>query len=160
MKTLGEFVQRLQIDAAFEKQAQAFDNGDELMAFIKREGYDFTLDQLANEFKHGANLPTEAGGLTPAPADVSASTPPRPGDAAFPRKPEAFPHGEKSTGLLKSGSGNFTREQPGERLQKPKGEMPPPGPEEESPGGFSRGGGGRHRGFSPQRLKSISVEDP
>jgi len=67
MKTLGEFVQRLQVDPAFEKQAQAFDNGDELLAFITREGYDFTLDQLAQEFKHGANLPTEVGGLTPPP---------------------------------------------------------------------------------------------
>ena len=36
MKTLGEFIQRLQADPAFEKQAQAFDNGDELMAFVKR----------------------------------------------------------------------------------------------------------------------------
>ena len=160
MKTLGEFVQRLQVDPAFEKQAQAFDNGDELLAFIRREGYDFTLDQLAYEFKHEANLPTEAGGLTPPPADVSASTPPGPDDAACPSKPEAFPHGDQSPALLKRGSGNFTREQPGERFQQPQGEMAPPGPEEESPGGVLRGGGGRHRGFSPQRLKSIAVEDP
>ena len=156
MKTLEEFIQRLQDDAAFEKQAQAFDNGDDLMAFVKSEGYDFTLEQLMSEFKQGAKLPAEAGGMAPAPTDVSASTPPRPDDAEFPRQPEAFPNGERGTALLKSGNDDFTREQPGERLQQPQGAMPPPEPEEESPGGLFRGGGGRHRGFSPQRLKSIS----
>ena len=37
MKTLEEFIQRLQDDAAFEKQAQSFNQGDDLMAFVKRE---------------------------------------------------------------------------------------------------------------------------
>jgi predicted ribosomally synthesized peptide with nif11-like leader len=157
MKTLGEFVRRLQVDAAFEKQAQAFDNGDELMAFIKSAGYDFTLDQLADEFKQGANLPTEEERPTPAPPAVSASTPSGPDGAAFLKQPEGFPQGEKS---LRSTSANFSRAQSGERLQTPTGEMPPPGPEEESPGGVSRSGGGRHRGFSPQRLRSLPVEDP
>jgi len=160
MKTLEEFIQRLQDDPAFEKKAQAFDNGDELMAFVKREGYDFNLEQLTREFKHRAKLPTEAGGMAPAPTDVRASTPPRPVDAAFPRKPEAIPNSEQSTALPESGSGDFTPEHPMEGVQKPKGEMPPREPEEELPGGLFRGGGGRHRGFSPQRLKSISVEDP
>jgi predicted ribosomally synthesized peptide with nif11-like leader len=160
MKTLREFIQRLQDDPAFEKKAQAFDNGDELMAFVKREGYDFNLEQLTSEFKHRAKLPTEAGGIAPAPTDVRASTPPRPVDAAFPRKPEAIPTSEQSTALPKSGSGDFTREQPGVGLQKPMGEMPPQGTAEKSPGELPRVGGGRHRGFSPQRLKSISVEDP
>ena len=163
MKTLGEFIQRLQDDAAFEKRAQAFDNGEELMAFVKREGYDFTLEQLTIEFKQGAKLRREAGETAPAPRDAGASTGRMQKDAAFPRKPEAFPNGKngkKSTALLKSGSHDFTREQPGKGLQKPKGEMPPQEPEEELPGGLLRGGGGRHRGFSPQRLKSISGEEP
>ena len=159
MKTLREFIQRLQDDAAFEKKAQAFDNGDDLMAFVKREGYDFTLEQLTNEFKHRAKLPAEAGGIAPAPTDARASTPPRPGDAAFSRKPEAIPPSEQSMGLPESGSGDFTREQPGGGFQKPMGEMPPQGTAEKSPGELPRVGGGRHRGFSPQRLKSISVED-
>jgi len=160
MKTLGEFIQRLQDDAAFEKKAQAFDNGNGLMAFVKREGYDFTLEQLTSEFKHRAKSPTEAGGMAPAPTDVGASTPPRPDDAAFPRKPEAIPPSEPSIALPKSGSSDFTREQPGVGLQKPMGEMPPQGTAEKSPGELPRVGGGRHRGFSPQRLKSISGEDP
>jgi len=161
MKTLSEFIQRLQDDAAFEKQAQAFDHGDDLMAFAKREGYDFTLEQLMNEFGQGEKLSAETGGLapTPAPADASASDPPRPDKAEFLGKPEAFSGSEKGTALLKRGSDEFTREQALERLPPPKEAMPPPGPEEESAAGLFRGGGGRHRGFSAQRLKSISGED-
>ena len=101
MKTLREFIQRLQDDAAFEKKAQAFDNGDDLMAFVKREGYDFTLEQLTNEFKHRAKLPAEAGGIAPAPTDARASTPPRPDDAAFSRKPEAIPLASKVWAYLR-----------------------------------------------------------
>jgi len=160
MKTLREFIQRLQDDAAFEKKAQAFVTGDELMAFVKREGYDFTLEQLTSEFKHRAKLPTEAGGMAPAPTDVRASTPPRPVDTAFPRKPEAIPPSGPRTALPKGGSSDFTREQPGAGLQKSMDGMPPRGTAEKSPGVLPRVGGGRHRGFSPQRLKSISVEDP
>jgi predicted ribosomally synthesized peptide with nif11-like leader len=154
MKTIKEFIQRLQNDPAFEKQAQAFDNGDELMAFVKGEGYDFTLEQLASEFKQGAELPPDAGGMAPAPGDLSASTPPSPDDPEFSRKPDAFPQRETSSALPESGSNDFTREQPQEGLQNP------PGPAEKSPIDLFRGGGGRHRGVSPQRLKSISEEDP
>jgi len=159
MKPLSEFIQRLQDDPAFEKMAQAFDNGDELMAFVKREGYDFTLEQLTSEFKQRAKSPTEAGEMAPAPTDVRASTPPMPVDTAFPRKPEAIPPREQSSELPKSGSGDFTREEPGVGFQEPTGEMPFRGTAEKSPGEWPRVGGGRHRGFSPQRLKSIAGED-
>ena len=123
MKTLEEFIQRLQDDAAFEKRAQAFDNGEDLMAFVKSEGYDFTLEQLTIEFKQRAKLRTEAGEMAPAPRDAGASTGQRPEDAEFPRKPEAFPNGETSTALPESGSHDFTRGQPSEGLQTP-GEIP------------------------------------
>jgi predicted ribosomally synthesized peptide with nif11-like leader len=159
MKTLEEFIQRLQNDAAFEKQAQAFDHGDDLMAFVKREGYDFTLEQLMSEFKAGEKLPAKPGGLAPAPADVSAPSPPRPIGAEFPRKPEAVSSGERGTGLFKPRNDGVTREQPSERLPQPKAAMPPE-PEAEPGAGLFRSSGGRHRGFSPQRLKSISQEDP
>ena len=66
MKTLEEFIQRLQDDAAFEKQAQSFNHGDDLMAFVKREGYDFTLEQLMSEFGPGEKLSAETGGMPPA----------------------------------------------------------------------------------------------
>ena len=71
MKTVAEFIQRLQDDPAFEKQAQAFEHGDELIAFVKRQGYDFTLEQLMSEFEREEKLAAETGGLAPAPADAS-----------------------------------------------------------------------------------------
>jgi predicted ribosomally synthesized peptide with nif11-like leader len=52
MKTMEEFIQRLQNDPEFEQKAQAYENSDEFMEFVKSEGYDFTLDQLLDEFKH------------------------------------------------------------------------------------------------------------
>ena len=73
MKTLGEFLQRLENDSLFEKQAQAFNNGDELMAFVESEGYDFTLEELTSAFKQKAQLPPETEDTAPAPPDVSAS---------------------------------------------------------------------------------------
>ena len=160
MKTLEEFIQRLQNDAAFEKQAQSFNRGDELMAFVKREGYDFTLEQLMREFKPEGKLPEETTGMAPAPADMGASTPPRPDESEFPRKPEALSSGERGTDLPKRGNDDFTREPPLERLAQPKGAMPPPEPEEGPRAALFRGGGGRHRGFSAQRLKPISEEEP
>jgi len=52
MRSVGEFIQRLQNDPEFEQRAQAYENSDEFMEFVKAEGYDFTLDQLLDEFKH------------------------------------------------------------------------------------------------------------
>ena len=160
MKTLEEFIRRLQDDAAFETQAQSFNHGDDLMAFVKREGYDFTLEQLMSEFEPGEELPAETTGLAPAPADMSASTPPRPDEAEFPRKPEALSSPERGTALPERGNDDFIREPPLERLPQPKEAMPPPEPHEESRAGLFRGSGGRHRGFSSQRLKPISEEEP
>lgn len=159
MKTLGEFIQRLQDDPAFEQRAQTFVEADELLAFVQREGYDFTLEQLANAFKNQAKLPAEAGAMAPAPTDVRASAPPGTVDAALPRMPEAFPPREQRAALPKTGNRDFIHEPPEVGLQEPKGEMPSQETSEKSPGELLRGGGGRHRGFSPQRLKSISVDD-
>ena len=159
MKTLEEFIQRLQDDTAFEKQAQTFATGDALMAFVKREGYDFTLDQLTQEFTYQAQSPTQAGGLNPAPTSARGSIPPRPDDAAFAINPQDLPNADKGTALHKRGSNDFSLEQPGEGLQKTKGETAPQEPPEKSPGELSRAGGGRHRGFSPERLKSILEEE-
>jgi predicted ribosomally synthesized peptide with nif11-like leader len=160
MKTLEEFIQRLQDDAAFEKQAHAFDHGDDLMAFVKRQGYDFTLEQLMNELEPEEKLPVETGGLAPAPAHVSPSPPPGPDEAEFPRQPEVFSSPERGTDLPKRGNDNVTREPPLERVLQPKAAMPPPEAEEEPRAGLFKCGGGRHRGFSPERLKSTSEKEP
>jgi len=82
------------------------------MAFVKREGYDFTLEQLMREFEPGEKLPAETGGMAPAPVDMSASTPPRPNEAEFPRKPEALSSGERGTDLPKRGNDDFTGNNP------------------------------------------------
>jgi predicted ribosomally synthesized peptide with nif11-like leader len=159
MKTLEEFIQRLQNDAAFEKQAYAFDHGDDLMAFLKREGYDFTLEQLMHALQPAEKLPAETGGTTPTPADISPYLPPGPDEAKFPRKPETLSSRERGTGIVGRGNGGFTGEPPVDRLPQPKGAMPLPVPEEEPRTGLFKGSGGRHRGFSSPKLKSISEED-
>jgi len=161
MKTLEEFIQRLQDDAAFEKQAYAFDHSDDLMAFAKREGYDFTLEQLMGEFEPGDKSAAETGDLAPAP--VSASPPPIPEEGEFPRQSEALSSPERGVGLLKREHSNFTREPTAEKSQQPTEARPrlePLEPEEEPRAGLFKAGGGRHRGFSPQRLKSTSEEEP
>ena len=110
MKTLAEFIQRLQDDAAFEKQAHAFDHGDDLMAFVKREGYDFTLEQLMNELEPEEKLPAETAAWRRPPADISPSPPPGPDEAEFPRQPEALSSEESGTALPERGIDDFTRE--------------------------------------------------
>jgi predicted ribosomally synthesized peptide with nif11-like leader len=219
MKTLEEFIQRLQDDPAFEKQAHAFDQGDDLIAFVKREGYDFTLEQLMREFERAEKSPAETGGLAPPRPDVSPSPPPRPDEAEFPRQPETLSSEESAASLLETGNDDFTREQAMERVPQPNESMPPrpdvspsppsrpdeaeslrqaegfsseesgknlpkkgiddftrepplarvPQPKEAVPpaeaeseprAGLFRGSGGRHRGFSLQRLRSTSEEKP
>jgi predicted ribosomally synthesized peptide with nif11-like leader len=156
MKTLGEFIQRLQVDAAFEKQAQAFDNGDELMAFVRGEGYDFTLDQLTDEFQREAQLRAEAGDEAPAPKDESASSPPGPEDPEISTQPEVSPNRAENAALGEGENRDSAPGPPEQKAQEPPTALPPPGP---TPAGLFRGGGGRHRGFSPERLKSGAVEE-
>jgi predicted ribosomally synthesized peptide with nif11-like leader len=150
MQTLEEFIQRLQDDAAFEQQAQAFVTGEELMAFVQREGYDFTLEQLMEKFQPEAKSPAVAGATAPAPLGAGTSTP---------EKPEGFSPGAIVIAGPESDRRDFTRQQSGEEVQNPAGAMLPPGPEEKTPVEWSRGGGGRHRGFPLQRLKSIVDEE-
>ena len=159
MKTLVEFIQRLQNDAAFEKQAQSYNYGDDLIAFVKREGYDFTLEQLMGEFDRAEKSPAETGGLAPPPAYVSPSPPPRSDETEFLRQPETLSSQEGGTDLPKEGNNDFTRKQILERVPRPQEAMPLPEAEEEPRAGLFGGGGGRHRGFSPERLKSTSEEE-
>ncbi len=141
MKTLKEFIQRLQDDAAFEERAHAFVTDDELMAFVKSEGYDFTLEELTDELQPVAATRPAAVDLTPA-TDEEAAT-----------KAVEFAGGREA--LSRSESRDFTKEDPSRGLPKPQGE-----PKERSLGELFRLGGGRHRGFSPQRLKSVTGEEP
>jgi hypothetical protein len=159
MKTLGEFLQRLEDDPLFEKDAQAYNNGDELMAFVEREGYDFTLEQLTTAFKQRANMPPAADDAAPAPPDVSAPAPSKPEVTTSPGSPAACPHGETSPASLHQGGEDVPREQSGQESHQLSEVIPPAHLEEKATGGLFRGGGGRHRGFSFQRLKGVSEED-
>lgn len=159
MKTLEEFIQRLQDDPAFEKQARAFEHSDDLIAFVKREGYDFTLEELMSEFERAEKSPGKTGDPAPPPADVSPSPAPRPDGAGFPQQPETLFSTESATDLPKAGNNDFTPKPPLERVPQPMAAMPPPVAEEEPRAGLFKGGGGRHRGFSPERLKSASEEE-
>jgi predicted ribosomally synthesized peptide with nif11-like leader len=159
MKTLEEFIQRLQDDPAFEKQAQAFDRSDDLIAFIKHQGYDFTLEQLTSEFARREQLPAETRAPAPPPADVAPSPPPRPDEPEVPRQPEARSSPESATPRLETGNDDCTPEPPMGRLPQPMESIPALEMEDEPRPGLFRGGGGRHRGFSPQRLKSTSEEE-
>ena len=152
MKTLGEFLQRLEDDSLFEKKAQAYNNGDELMAFVESEGYDFTLEQLTNAFKQRANLPPQAEVTAPAPPDVSASTPPRPEVTAFPVSPAALPQGETSAASPKNRSANFPREQRGRSYRNYRGNFPE-GPGGKVTGGLFKGWRGQTPGVFPREIK-------
>ena len=159
MKTLGEFIQRLQDDAAFEEKAQAFENGDDLMAFVKREGYDFTLEQLTTEFKQRAELASESDDAALAPPDVSTPTPPGPEVTEVPEDSPAIPQGETLAASPENGLADLPRVHSRQELQELQGGIHPKDLEEKSTGGLFGRGGGRHRGFSAQRLKSVSGED-
>ncbi len=158
MKTLGEFLQRLEDDSAFEKKAQAYNNGDDLMAFVESEGYDFTLDQLTSAFKERADLPPQAPVTAPAPPEVSTTTPPGAEVTTFPLSPAAFPQDATSAVSPKNGSAQCPLE-PARRELQGLTEAIPPKDLEENSGGIFKGGGGRHRGVSLQRLKSVAGED-
>jgi predicted ribosomally synthesized peptide with nif11-like leader len=158
MKTLGEFLQRLEDDPAFEDKAQAFIDGDELMAFVRSEGYDFTLEQLTDAFKQKANLPPEADVRAPAPPEVSAASPPGAEATTLPKNPATLPGGESGEASPISGSADFPREPSGLELPELPRAIPPKSLAEKS-GALFKGGGGRHRGFSPERIKNVAGED-
>ena len=159
MKTLGEFLQRLENDSLFEKQAQAFNNGDDLMAFVESEGYDFTLEELTSAFKQKAQLPPETGDTAPATPGRQRLRPSWGGGYGDSRKSGSpTPQRNKyrltesgeprlAPGAIKAGGAGTT------------GRNSPKGPGGKSTAGLFRGGGGRHRGFSPERLKCVLGED-
>jgi predicted ribosomally synthesized peptide with nif11-like leader len=64
---MKEFIQRLQNDPEFEQKAQTFENSDEFVEFVKSEGYDFTLDQLLDEFKNEQQAAAQPVEEPPAP---------------------------------------------------------------------------------------------
>ncbi len=142
MKTLKEFIQRLQDDTAFEDKARAFVSDDELMAFVRSEGYDFTLEELAAELQ----VAPRAAVVDPAPLTEK---------AAAGMKPEAGPSAGAPEALPKREDPDFAWDDPPPGLGKPRREISQADPRETASGELFRVGGGRHRGFSPRRLQAV-----
>jgi hypothetical protein len=77
MKTGFEFIQRIQEDAEFRRQVNACPEGEERLAFLKSEGYDFSpFIQILNNLSSGKQ---STGGLGPPGASAS----PRQGASGF-----------------------------------------------------------------------------
>ena len=54
MKTGFEFIQRIQEDAEFRRKVNACSKGEERLAFLKKEGYDFSpFIQILNNLSSG-----------------------------------------------------------------------------------------------------------
>jgi len=77
MKTGFEFIQRIQEDAEFRRQVNACSEGEERLAFLKKEGYDFSpFIEILNNLSSGKQSSVELG-----PRGESAS--PRQGASGF-----------------------------------------------------------------------------
>jgi predicted ribosomally synthesized peptide with nif11-like leader len=132
MKTVEEFIQRLQKDPDFEEQAQAYENSDEFMDFVKSSGYDFTLEQLLNKFKSEENVTNRP----PEPPPVTAKTVEEfiqrlQEDPEFEHKVQSFENDVAFMEFVKNERYDFTLEQltdgfkQGKELLKPQPDRPP-----------------------------------
>lgn len=115
MKTVDEFIHRLQNDPEFEQRAQSYDNSDDFMEFIKGEGYDFTLDQLLDEFNNGQltidQKKDEAEELPPHRKTVEDFIRRLHDDREFEHKARAFEDDEAFLEFIKSEGYDFTLDQ-------------------------------------------------
>lgn len=126
MKTVEEFIQRLQKDPEFEQKAQAYENSDDFMGFVKSEGYDFTLDQLLSEFKQeppAANQPEETLECGKTVEDFIQRLQNEP---EFEQKARAFENHDDFLKFLKAEGYNFTMDQLAEGFKHGMGSLDPP----------------------------------
>jgi predicted ribosomally synthesized peptide with nif11-like leader len=126
MKTVEEFIQRLQEDSKFEQGAQAFENDDAFMAFVKNEGYDFTLDQLLDKFRQEDEVTDQP--LTP--AAVSAKTVEEfiqrlQEDSKFEQEAQAFENDDAFMAFVKNEGYDFTLDQLTDKFNQGKGLLAP-----------------------------------
>jgi predicted ribosomally synthesized peptide with nif11-like leader len=108
MKTVNEFTQRLQHDPEFERKAQAFENNEDFMAFVKAEGYDFTLNQLLEELDRKPQLDAEVD--APPQKTVEEFIQRLQDDPEFEQKAQAFENNEDFLAFVKSEGYNFSLE--------------------------------------------------
>jgi predicted ribosomally synthesized peptide with nif11-like leader len=132
MKTVEAFIQRLHNDPEFELQAQAYENSDEFMNFVKSAGYDFTLDQLLDKVKHEEKVTHQPAQPPPVTAKSVEAFIQRLQDAPeFERQAHAFENDAAFMEFVKSEGYDFTLEQlteginQGKGLLEPQAEVPP-----------------------------------
>jgi len=127
MKTVKEFIQRLQNDPEFEQMVEPYENSDEFMEFVKGQGYDFTLDQLLNEIKpepQATDLPVEE---PPAPRKTVEEFIQRlQDDPEFELTARAFENNDDFLKFVKSGGYDFTLDQLTDGLKRGNESLNPP----------------------------------
>lgn len=127
MKTMEEFIQRLQNDLDFEQMAQAYENSDEFMEFVKGEGYDFTLDQLLDEFKHEQKTTEQPVEEPPVPRKTVEEFIQRlQDDPEFELTARAFENNDDFLEFVKNEGYDFTLDQLAEGLRNRKESLNPP----------------------------------
>jgi predicted ribosomally synthesized peptide with nif11-like leader len=127
MKTMEEFIQRLQNDPEFEQMAQAYENSDEFMEFVNGEGYDFTLDQLLDEFKHEQQATEQPVEEPPAPRKTVEEFIQRlQDDPEFEQTARAFENNDDFLEFVKSEGYDFNLEHLTEGLRYRKENLNPP----------------------------------
>jgi predicted ribosomally synthesized peptide with nif11-like leader len=111
MKTIEEFIQRLQNDPEFEQRAHAFEDSDEFINFLKNEGYDFTLEQLLDTFKN-EEVTDQLVTLSPGPVPgVQAFIQRLESDPEFERQAQAFENDDDFMEFAKIAGYDFTLEE-------------------------------------------------
>jgi predicted ribosomally synthesized peptide with nif11-like leader len=126
MKTVEEFIQRLQEDPKFEQEAQAYENSDEFINFVKSEGYDFTLDQLLDKFRQEDKVTDQP--LTPAAISakgVEDFIQRLQEDPDFERQAQAFENDDAFMEFVKNEGYYFTLDQLTDKFNQGKGLLKP-----------------------------------
>jgi predicted ribosomally synthesized peptide with nif11-like leader len=126
MKTVEEFIQRLQEDPKFEQEAQAYENSDEFINFVKSEGYDFTLDQLLDKFRREDEVTDQP--LTAAAVSVKGVEEfiqRLQEDPDFERKAQAFENDDAFLAFVKNEGYDFTLDQLTDKFNQGKGLLKP-----------------------------------
>jgi predicted ribosomally synthesized peptide with nif11-like leader len=126
MKTIDEFIQRLQNDPEFEQRAQAYENSDDFIGFVKSEGYNFTLDQLLDQFTYDLEAPDPPVEPSPTPLKTVAGFIQRlEEDPEFEQKARAFENDDAFMKFLQSEGYDFTLDQLTDELKHGKGALKP-----------------------------------
>lgn len=129
MKTVEDFIQRLHHDPEFEQLAQAYEDSDEFMNFVRSEGYDFTLDQLQEMFKDNeetepneeVTAPSETASPAVAPT-VEAFMQRLEQDPEFERQAQSFENNDDFMEFVRKAGYDFTLDQLTAAYQQSQGE--------------------------------------